>query len=1010
MYINNYINILLVVFITWLGAKLINNFLNGDVKMKKTKRFLATIMTVIMMFTVFQIGFGSMIASAATEKPKYYYEVVDDNSPARAGTNQDEKKLKTYNKGALLTVYAVVVNKSTNHKWVKIKLKNSAGEAVDAFVYIDHCEKRADITSTDSKLVEVTKVPTAKYWDRPYSDESYGKNSVSKGTYNAGQTLKVSQTIKTTNGKIWYKIYNEVKYIYSENVRNHGCMCSAQPISKSYSKTADKHTVTAVWRNCVEPLCANYSKTYTTTTTEKHNFAGGICEACKYEYKLTVDDANRKYTVTDTSGAPVYSRPYKKNSNKYGPIPYGTTLNINAQTVNEEGHTWYKISSGEHTGKWIWSDHLTRTYTITYNANGGSNAPAATEFLTGKTAKITSSKPTRSGYVFSGWSTSKESSKVEFKPGDGYSTKKSIKLYAVWEMKHTINFDANGGSVSPASKTFKTGDKAEYPQPIKNYTITYDANGGSNASSAEVVSVLFKGWSRSKDGSDGRFYYCGTAYNVTSETLPNQTVYAIWGEASATVSSKIPVRSGYTFLGWSKNSLATKVEYSSGSKISMSGNTTLYAVWKKDVSEISVVFDATGGKVSPSYIEAKNNSLITLPIAERSGHKFLGWRSKKDGDFVEYYGGKEFKVTGNVTLYAVWENYYNLGEETYWFDNFTDGDSDIGHCFGMAVTSSAYYMGILDVKKIGIDSCEKLNTVAPDSNVLSNICHYQAIQGPYIKFANVAGDCYEDLNNLNTPLLDWISVVNYVKDSKHNNKGDLILDCQGEYMSNGKKKTGGHAINFIRYENVNGQDRIYVYDSNFPNEETYFYKGNDGNIYEAPKSTFTGKITRIGLMSVEKYLKKIKNFDPSRAVYAKSGTISIEGVESYPMMGGEDGVMYEIPDGVEHITITALTEDAEFEYLGNTYNFSQVDEDSAMIFELAKPNTDTPEKDVLYGDVNNDGNINSSDALMVLQSSVEQIVLTEEQIVLADVNKDTKVNSTDALLILQYVVGKIERF
>ena len=62
------------------------------------------------------------------------------------------------------------------------------------------------------------------------------------------------------------------------------------------------------------------------------------------------------------------------------------------------------------------------------------------------------------------------------------------------------------------------------------------------------------------------------------------------------------------------------------------------------------------------------------------------------------------------------------------------------------------------------------------------------------------------------------------------------------------------------------------------------------------------------------------------------------------------------------------------------------------------------------GDVNKDGKINSTDALLALQSSVGSKTLTAEQKTLADVNKDKVVNSVDALKILQYSVGIITKF
>lgn len=62
------------------------------------------------------------------------------------------------------------------------------------------------------------------------------------------------------------------------------------------------------------------------------------------------------------------------------------------------------------------------------------------------------------------------------------------------------------------------------------------------------------------------------------------------------------------------------------------------------------------------------------------------------------------------------------------------------------------------------------------------------------------------------------------------------------------------------------------------------------------------------------------------------------------------------------------------------------------------------------GDVNDDGNINATDALVVLRASVGKVDLDENQILRADVNGDEKTDAKDALEILQFTVGKREEF
>lgn len=62
------------------------------------------------------------------------------------------------------------------------------------------------------------------------------------------------------------------------------------------------------------------------------------------------------------------------------------------------------------------------------------------------------------------------------------------------------------------------------------------------------------------------------------------------------------------------------------------------------------------------------------------------------------------------------------------------------------------------------------------------------------------------------------------------------------------------------------------------------------------------------------------------------------------------------------------------------------------------------------GDVNDDGVINSLDALLILQISVSQIEASADMLAAADVCKDNNINSIDALMVLMYSVGEIKSF
>ena len=69
-----------------------------------------------------------------------------------------------------------------------------------------------------------------------------------------------------------------------------------------------------------------------------------------------------------------------------------------------------------------------------------------------------------------------------------------------------------------------------------------------------------------------------------------------------------------------------------------------------------------------------------------------------------------------------------------------------------------------------------------------------------------------------------------------------------------------------------------------------------------------------------------------------------------------------------------------------------------------------PAPEYTLGDVNADTEIDSQDALIILEYEVGNTNLTDVQKLAADTNKDNDYDSQDALLILEYEVGNIGSF
>lgn len=76
------------------------------------------------------------------------------------------------------------------------------------------------------------------------------------------------------------------------------------------------------------------------------------------------------------------------------------------------------------------------SYKITFSANGGSGAPSSQTKWYGETLKLSSTKPTRTGYTFKGWSTSSTATSATYSAGGSYTDNKAATLYAVWTLAY----------------------------------------------------------------------------------------------------------------------------------------------------------------------------------------------------------------------------------------------------------------------------------------------------------------------------------------------------------------------------------------------------------------------------------------------------------------------------------------------------------------------------------------------------------------------------------------------
>ena len=329
----------------------------------------------------------------------------------------------------------------------------------------------------------------------------------------------------------------------------------------------------------------------------------------------------------------------------------------------------YKVVVQSGVGKKAESEEISyssgTTYTVSYNANGGVDAPS--DQVKEKDVKlvISSKTPTREGYKFLGWSFTSNGN-VDLQGGASYTQNKSCVLYAVWEKgaassnnneKYTITYNGTGGSNVPSEQT-KEKDK----DIVLSNTIP------------EKVDHKFLGWSKTNGGSVD--YAPGATFGENQSV----TLYAVWQKMKAititydgngasvsrgTTSSNgtntftMPsiTRNGYKILGWATYPTATEANYKVGQKVTINDSTTLYAITSK---QITATFNkntaASIGVTSRGcylYNRATLCSVQMPGITPKQGKKALGWSTNSTAAAASFAVNSSVAISRNTTFYAI---------------------------------------------------------------------------------------------------------------------------------------------------------------------------------------------------------------------------------------------------------------------------------------------------------------------------------------------------------------------
>lgn len=306
--------------------------------------------------------------------------------------------------------------------------------------------------------------------------------------------------------------------------------------------------------------------------------------------------------------------------------------------------------------------------TVRLNVNGGTWDGTATDdqIMINQVfgTPLVTPTPQRVDHLFMGWSTAQDAT---YGDPNIVVPDQETTYYAVWldindPQRTTYAFyDAAGGVVDGRA------------------TIEGIASSGYTAPDAQRAGHIFKGWSKTVNGTID--HEVGAA--VSLPETGSVHYYALWetradititldpaggslsggtqlfGQVYAsTITPETPVRTGYLFTGWkpSDNSLPASAAIVVGEY-----DATYIATWisvPTDAQRSIVYYDGMGGTVSVATpLEGEIGDPYTAPSVTRTGFIFKGW-SKAPSGAVDHNAGaaKNFSADAQTVYYALWQS------------------------------------------------------------------------------------------------------------------------------------------------------------------------------------------------------------------------------------------------------------------------------------------------------------------------------------------------------------------
>lgn len=189
------------------------------------------------------------------------------------------------------------------------------------------------------------------------------------------------------------------------------------------------------------------------TATLTYNFNGGTAASGQKT------SATMKYTTAYTiqTGTPT------KTGHSFG----GWNTNSSGTGTNYSAGATYKNANTVPTAATLYAKWTANTYTVSYNANSGSGAPSAQTKTYGVTLKLSTTKPTRTGYTFKTWNTKADGTGTNYASGANYTANAAATLYAIWTPNPSTITSASNATIGSATSIKWTPANSAFVYKLK---------------------------------------------------------------------------------------------------------------------------------------------------------------------------------------------------------------------------------------------------------------------------------------------------------------------------------------------------------------------------------------------------------------------------------------------------------------------------------------------------------------------------------------------------------------